>query len=103
MLQTTLFKKDTDWQSYLPAKSDHPTSLKKSILNSQILLVKGICSTNSKFECNCKVLQEQFTKRSYDSSLIETETKKINLLDRKYLLAPKAIQKSPSVTTDSDI
>ena len=67
-LQTTLFKKNTDRQSYLHAKSDHPVSLKESILCSQILRVKRICSTNSEFECNFKVLQEQFTKRGYESS-----------------------------------
>ena len=54
---------------------------------------KRICSTNSEFECNCKVLQEQFTKRGYDSSFIETEIKKIKLLDSKYSLTPKTTQK----------
>ena len=35
-LQITLCKKDTDKQSYLHAKSNHPVSLKKSIPSSQI-------------------------------------------------------------------
>ena len=76
-LQATLFKKKTDRQPYLHAKSDHPMPLKKSILYNQMLSAKRICSTNSEFEHNCKVLQEQFTKRCYDSSSIETEIKKI--------------------------
>ena len=39
-LQTTLSKKNTDKQSYLHAKSNHPVSLKKvSIPSSQILRV----------------------------------------------------------------
>ena len=58
---------------------------------SQILRVKRICSTNTKFERNCKVLQEQFIKRGYDSSLIENEIKKIK---RKDLLTPKTTQKA---------
>ena len=57
-LQATLFKKKTDRESCLHPESDYPASLKKSIPYSQILCVKRICSTNSEFECNCKVLQE---------------------------------------------
>ena len=49
-LQTTLFRKKTDRQSYLRAKTDHSASLKKSIPYSQILRGKRICSTNSEFE-----------------------------------------------------
>ena len=49
-LQTTLYKKPTDRQSYLHANSEHPRSLKESIRYSQALRVKRICSTNSAFE-----------------------------------------------------
>ena len=72
-LQTTLFKKKADRQSYVRAKTDRSTSLKKSIPYSQILRVKRVCSKNSEFERNCKVLQELFTKRGYESSSIETQ------------------------------
>ena len=67
---------------------------KKIYRPSQILRVKRICSTNSEFERNCKVLQEQFRKRGFDSSSIETEIKKIKLLDRKDWLTPKTTQKA---------
>ena len=80
--QLYLIKK-TDSLFYLHAKSDHPASLKKSVRYCQILRVKRIGSTNSKFERICKVLQEQFTKRGIDSSSIDTEIKKIKLLDSK--------------------
>ena len=73
--------KSTGRQSYLHAKCDHPASLKKSIAYSQILRVKRICST------------KQFTKRGYDLSSIETEIKKIKLLDRKRLPTLKITQK----------
>ena len=46
------------------------------------------------FECNCKVLQEQCTERSYDPSSIEIKIKTIKLLDRKEFLTPEATQKS---------
>ena len=39
-------------------------------------------------------MQEQLTKRGYDSFSIETEIKKIKLLDRKDLLTPKTTQKA---------
>ena len=38
-------------------------------------------STNSESECHCKVLKEWFTKRDYNASLIETEIKKMILLN----------------------
>ena len=60
-LQTNLFKKKTERQFYLHAKTDHSASLKESIPYSQILCTKSICSTNSKFERNCKILLEHFT------------------------------------------
>ena len=70
----------TDRQSYLHAKSDHPASLKKYYtVQSNTACQKNLF----------KVLQQQFTKRRYDSSLIETEIKKIKLLDRKDFLRLK--------------
>ena len=38
-------------------------------------------------------MQEQFTKRGYDSSSVETKIKKIKVLDRKDSLTPKTTQK----------
>ena len=67
-LQITLLKNKTDGESYLNVKSDHLPPLKKSIPYIHVLRVKKICSTTSEFERNCEVLQEQFTKRGYDSS-----------------------------------
>ena len=47
-LQTTLYKKATDCQNYLHAKSAHPFSIKKIVPYSQALRIKCICSTFSR-------------------------------------------------------
>ena len=77
-LQTTLLNKKTNRQSYLHTKLDHPPSLKKSIAYSQILRVKRICSTYSEFECNCKVLQVQFTKIYYENLQLKFNLRRLN-------------------------
>ena len=41
-IQTTVYHKETDRQSYLHSKSEHPHCLKKSILFSQVLRLKRI-------------------------------------------------------------
>ena len=51
-VQTNLYKKPTDRQSYLHANSEHPRSLKESITYSQALRAKRICSSNSELEAN---------------------------------------------------
>ena len=49
-LQTTLYRKPTDQQSYLHAHSDHLKSLKISIPYSQALRIKTICSTLTEYK-----------------------------------------------------
>ena len=44
MLQTTIYRKQTDRQNYLDARSKHPKSLKDGISYSQTLRIKRICS-----------------------------------------------------------
>ena len=43
--QATLYRKPTDQQSYLHAKSEHLSALKDSIAYSQTLRLKTLCST----------------------------------------------------------
>ena len=49
-LQTTLYQKPTDQQSYLHAHLGHPTGLKRSIPYSQALRIKTICSTLTEYK-----------------------------------------------------
>ena len=60
--QTTTFCKPTDQQTYLHAQSNHPKSLKDSILYSQALPIKAICSTTSEFNKNCEIITKRFEK-----------------------------------------
>ena len=86
-LQTTLYKKPTDRQSYLHANLEHPRSLKESVPYTQALRVKRICSTNSEFEAHINTIKDQFVKRGYEKTLIENHIEKVAKLDRSVLLA----------------
>ena len=63
-LQTTLYKKPTDCQNYLHAKSAHPFSLKKSIPYSQALRIKRICLTFEEYRKHSQDLIKNLLKRA---------------------------------------
>ena len=88
-LQTTLYKKPTDRQSYLHPNLQYPRSLKESITYSQALRAKRICSTNSKFEAHINTIKDQFVKCGYEETFIENQIEKVAKLDRSVLLAEK--------------
>ena len=74
-LQTTLYRKLTDQQSYLHAHSKHPKSLKISIPYSQALKIKTICST--------------LMERGYEGNILKDKIDKVDNIDRKDLLRKK--------------
>ena len=59
-IQPTLYCKLTVQQAFLHAKSEHPRSLKRSILYSQALRLKTICSTSTVFDKNCAIIKQKF-------------------------------------------
>ena len=63
-LQTTLYRKPTNHQSYLHAKSEHPSTLKNSIAYSQTLILKTICSTDDEYQRNCSYETKTFGKKN---------------------------------------
>ena len=89
MIQTTIYRKQTDRQNYLHARSEHPKLLKDSMPYSQALRIKRICSSQQEFLNHTAKIINQFQKRGHDRSLIEQQINKANLQERKQLLNEK--------------
>ena len=89
MIQTTIYRKQTDRQNYLHARSEHPKLLKDSMPYSQALRIKRICSSQQEFLSHTAKMINQFQKRGHDRSLIEQQINKANLQERKQLLNEK--------------
>ena len=88
-LQTTLYQKPTDQQSYLQANSDHPKSLKRSIPYSQVLRIKTICSTLTEYKKHCAIPKPNFIERGYEENILKDKIDKVENIDRKDLLSKK--------------
>ena len=71
-LQTTLFRKSSDRQNFLNAKSEHPYSLKKSIpySQSQALRIRRICSTFQDYHNHSRKLIEEFVNKGYKKKML---------------------------------
>ena len=69
-IQTILYGKPTDQQPFLHAKSEHPRSLKSSILYSQALRLKTICSTATEFDKNCAIIKQKFLDQQYKEEVL---------------------------------
>ena len=85
-IQTTIFRKPTDQQTYLHAQSNHPKPLKDSIPYRQALHIKTICSTASKFNKNCDIITKRFKERGYLENLVNEQVDKVKNMKRKQLL-----------------
>ena len=82
-IQTTLYRKPTDQQAFLHAKSEHPRSVKSSIPYSQALRLNKICSTSTKFDKNCAIIKQKFLNRQYKGEVLDEQIKKVNRNERK--------------------
>ena len=104
-LRNTLYKKPTDCQNYLHAKSAHPFSLKKSIPYSQALRIKRICSTFEEYRKHSQDLIKRFVEKGYNESTVRKQIERVDHLDRSLLLKnckPKRKDSIPfSVTYNS--
>ena len=85
-LQTTLYKKPTDCQNYLHAKSTHPFKLRKSTPYSQALRIKRICSTFEEYRKISQDLIKRFVEKGYNELTIRKQIERVDHLDRSLLL-----------------
>ena len=82
-LQTKLYRKPTDQQSYLHRNAEHPTNLKIYIPYSQALRIKRICSTIEEFDRSCDTLEEKFIQRGYSESEVVRQIKRAKDIPRE--------------------
>ena len=88
-IQTTLYRKPTDQQTFSHAKSEHTRSLKSSIPYSQALRLKTICSTSTEFDKNCAIIKQTFLDRQYKEEVLDEQIKKVDRIERKELFTCK--------------
>ena len=86
-IQTTIFRKSTDQQTYLHAQSNHPKSLKDSIPYTEALQIQTICSTPLEFNKNCDIIKKRFKERGYPENLVIKQVDKLTNIKRKQLLS----------------
>ena len=89
MHQTTIYRKQTDRQNYLDARSEHPKLLQDSIPYGRALRIKRICSSQQEFLRHSAKMINQFQKHGYYRLLIEQQINKGNLEERQKLLKLK--------------
>ena len=89
MHQTTIYRKQTDRQNYLDARSEHPKLLQDSIPYGRALRIKRICSSQQEFLSHRAKMINQFQKHGYYRLLIEQQINKGNLEERQKLLKLK--------------
>ena len=71
-ITTNLFCKPTDGHQYLQ-NYDHAEHIKRSIIFSQTLRPKRICSEKTDFDGNVENLREWFRKKGYPEQLIKNQ------------------------------
>ena len=86
MLQTTIYRKQTDQQHCLDARSEHLKLLKDSIPYSQALTIKRIFSSQQELVRHTAKMINQFPTHG---SLIEQQIDKANLHEREQLFLKK--------------
>ena len=102
-IQTTLYCKPTDQKAFLHAKSEHPRSLKSSILYSQALKVKTICSTTTEFDKNCAIIKRKFLDQQYKEQVLDEQIKKVDRTERKELFKSKEKQQQRQNSSTNNI
>ena len=82
-LITSLFVKPTDRHQYLHYSSCHPEHTKRSIIYSQTLRLKRLCSLEKDFKEKLSEMKSWFLKRGYPERIIDYEIEKVNFRENK--------------------
>ena len=77
-ISTDLYIKSTDRHQYLHFTSSHPNHTKRSIVYSQGLRVKRICSENEDFLRHIREMKLWFLKRGYPENIVDQELGKVD-------------------------
>ena len=76
-LETDLYCKSTDCHQFLDFNSAHPIHIKKSIVYSQGLRIKRLCSSSVAFENYLESLKDWFQNRGYPKTLVDNQLKRV--------------------------
>ena len=101
-IATKVYSKPTDRHSYLHYKSFHPIHIKKSIVYSQLLRYKRICSDQTDFVQASTNLFHYFLRRGYPFKLLDSLFRRVEPLKRERLLQYKekdTLERIPLVLT----
>ena len=99
-LETKVYTKPTDRQSYLHFNSDHPDHVKKAIPYGQALRIRRITTKEEEFQAKIIQLTSAFIKRGYKKRFVEREMKKVNHLQQVDLInykPKKTMERTPLV------
>ena len=95
-ISTSIHYKPTDSHSYLLFTSNHPSSTKCSIPYSQFLRLRRICTSESDFLSQARIMTTFFEKRGYSKQICHSALEKAHSICRSDALSPAEPNVSPS-------
>ena len=90
-LATSVLYKPTDSHSYLLYSSSHPSHVKDSILYSQFLRLRRLCSEDSDFNSKCNEMSNFFSEHGYPDSILSKALNRVQNVNREFALEPSAL------------
>ena len=75
--ETDLYSKPTDCHQFLEFNSAHPIHIKKSIVYSQGLRIKRLCSSSLTFEKHLESIRSWFGKRGYPKKFVDNQFRRV--------------------------
>ena len=87
-LTTSIHYKETDSHSYLTYTSSHPFRCKNSVLYSQFLRLKRICSDENDYKTKSKEMASFFLQRDYPPAVVDRALQHVDSIPRDTALPP---------------